>query len=50
MADAFPCARVTEAELDERGDGPIWEMKFDLGGREREVDVDADNGAVLGSD
>jgi uncharacterized membrane protein YkoI len=49
VADAFPGARVTEAELDEENDGPIWEMKFELGGGKREVDVDADTGAILGS-
>ena len=47
---AVPGARVLEAELDERDGGPIWEIEFALGGREREVDVDADNGAILGSD
>lgn len=50
VADTFPGARVTEAELDERAGGPIWEVTFDLGGRERKIDVDADNGALLGSD
>jgi uncharacterized membrane protein YkoI len=49
VADAFPGARVTEAELDEENGGPIWEMKFELGGGEREVHVDADTGAILGS-
>jgi uncharacterized membrane protein YkoI len=43
----FPGARVLEAELDERAGGPIWEMKFQLGGDEGEVDVDAVTGAVL---
>jgi uncharacterized membrane protein YkoI len=47
---AFPGARVTEAELDERGGGPIWEIKFLFAGREQEVDVDALTGAVLGRD
>jgi Peptidase propeptide and YPEB domain len=47
VAAAFPGARVTEAELDERNGGPIWEITFDLGGGEREVDVDANTGAIL---
>lgn len=46
----FPGARVIEAELDEQGGGPIWEMEFLLGGREREVDVDAVSGAILADD
>jgi uncharacterized membrane protein YkoI len=46
----FPGARVREAELDERGGGPIWEVEFVLGGREREVDVDAVTGAILADD
>jgi uncharacterized membrane protein YkoI len=50
IADAFPGARVTEAELDERNGGPIWEMKFDIGGDEDEADVDAVTGAILGDD
>lgn len=48
IARQFPGARVTEAELDERGGGPIWEMTFVLRGGEREVDVDAVSGAILG--
>ncbi len=44
----FPGARVLEAELDERDGGPIWEMKFQQGGDEGEVDVDAVTGAILG--
>ncbi|MEV1286551.1 PepSY domain-containing protein [Micromonospora sp. NPDC049679] len=43
----FAGARVTEAELDERDGGPIWEVKFLLGGGEREVDVDAVTGSIL---
>jgi uncharacterized membrane protein YkoI len=46
----FPGARVIEAELDEENGGPIWEMEFVLGGREREVDVDAVSGAILAGD
>ncbi|MEV6812652.1 PepSY domain-containing protein [Micromonospora sp. NPDC051296] len=46
----FAGARVTEAELDERNGGPIWEIEFVLGGREREVDVDAVTGAILADD
>lgn len=44
----FTGARVTEAELDERDGGPIWEVKFQLGGGEREVDVDAVTGLIGG--
>jgi uncharacterized membrane protein YkoI len=43
----FPGARVIEAELDEQDGGPIWEVEFLLGGREREVNVDAVSGAIL---
>lgn len=43
----FAGARVLEAELDERGGGPIWEMEFRFGGDEREVEVDAVTGALL---
>ncbi|TCC00427.1 hypothetical protein E0H26_01680 [Micromonospora zingiberis] len=46
----FVGARVIEAELDERDGGPIWEMEFVFGGREREVDVDAVTGAILDDD
>lgn len=46
----FPGARVVEAELDEQNGGPIWEMEFSLGGREREVNVDAVSGAILADD
>jgi uncharacterized membrane protein YkoI len=46
----FPGARVVEAELDERGGGPIWEVEFALSGDEREVDVDALSGALLADD
>ena len=47
VEEAFPGARVTEAELDERDGGPVWEMTFELGGDEREVEVDADDGTIL---
>lgn len=47
VAQRFPGARVVEAELDESGGGPIWEMEFRLGGGEREVEVDAVTGAIL---
>ncbi|MFC4069800.1 PepSY domain-containing protein [Actinoplanes subglobosus] len=46
----FPGARVLEAELDERGGGPIWEVEFRLNGDEDKVDVDAVTGAILGGD
>ncbi|MEU7908524.1 PepSY domain-containing protein [Actinoplanes sp. NPDC049118] len=46
----FPGARIIEAELDERGGGPIWEVEFSLGGDEREVDVDAVDGTILSGD
>ncbi|WP_111135113.1 PepSY domain-containing protein [Micromonospora deserti] len=46
----FPGAHVTEAELDEVGGGPIWEVKFQLGGGENEVNVDAVTGAIFGGD
>lgn len=46
----FPGARVIGAELDERAGGPIWEMEFQLGGDENDVEVDAVTGAVLGGD
>ncbi len=46
----FVGARVLEAELDERNGGPIWEVEFVLGGRERDVDVDAVTGAILADD
>ena len=49
ITQRFPGARVLEAELDERNGGPIWEMEFALNGREREADVDAVTGAILGS-
>lgn len=47
VVQRFPGARVLEAELDERGGGPIWEMKFALNGDEREVEVDAVDGTIL---
>ena len=47
VEQAFPGARVVEAELDEENGGPIWEIEFILNGREREVDVDAVTGAIL---
>ncbi|MEV6598601.1 PepSY domain-containing protein [Actinoplanes sp. NPDC051346] len=50
VENAFPGARVTEAELDEAGGAPIWEMKFERSGREDEVDVDATTGAILADD
>ena len=50
VTGAFPGARVLEAELDERDGGPIWEMEFALGGDEREVEVDAVDGRILGRD
>ncbi|GGQ87569.1 PepSY domain-containing protein [Couchioplanes azureus] len=50
VENAFPGARVTEAELDEAGGAPIWEMKFERNGREGEVDVDATTGALLADD
>ncbi|WP_326549838.1 PepSY domain-containing protein [Micromonospora sp. NBC_01813] len=50
VEQAFPGARVTEAELDEENGGPIWEMEFILNGREREVDVDAVTGDILRDD
>lgn len=50
VARDFPGARVTEAELDERGGGPVWEMTFLLGGAEREVEVDAVTGSLLRDD
>lgn len=50
VTQRFAGARVTEAELDERGGGPIWEVKFQLGAGEREVDVDAVTGVILGGD
>ena len=50
VTNQFPGARVTEAELDEVGGGPIWEVKFELGGGENEVNVDAVTGAIFGDD
>ncbi|OJF12807.1 PepSY domain-containing protein [Couchioplanes caeruleus] len=50
VEDAFPGARVTEAELDEEGGAPVWEVKFERSGREGEVDVDATTGALLTDD
>lgn len=50
VAARFPGARVTEAELDDRDGGPIWEITFALGGAEREVEVDAVTAAILGDD
>ncbi|MFV2020579.1 PepSY domain-containing protein [Micromonospora sp. LOL_023] len=50
VEQAFPGARVIEAELDEEDGGPIWEMEFILNGREREVDVDAVTGGILRDD
>ena len=47
---ANPGFGQTEAELDEENGGPIWEMEFVRAGREGEVDVDADTGAILGDD
>lgn len=46
----FPGARVVKAELDEEDDRPIWEVEFQLGGRENEVDVDAVTGAIRADD
>ena len=50
VTQRFAGARVVEAELDERDGGPIWEMEFILGGRDQEVDVDAETGAILAGD
>ncbi|MDI6104316.1 PepSY domain-containing protein [Actinoplanes sp. NEAU-A12] len=50
ITQSFPGARVLEAELDERGGSPIWEMEFSLNGKKREVDVSAVNGNILQGD
>ncbi|GGK29010.1 hypothetical protein GCM10010124_22210 [Pilimelia terevasa] len=50
VADAFPGARVTEAELDEADGVPIWEVKFRQGRGQAEVEVDAITGGILSDD
>ena len=50
VTDRFPGARVTEAELDEAGGGPIWEITFEAGDGENEVTVDAITGTILDGD
>lgn len=48
VTQRFTGARVTEAELDERDGGPIWEVKFVRPAGGGEVDVDAVTGLILG--
>ncbi|MET0414768.1 MAG: PepSY domain-containing protein [Actinoplanes sp.] len=50
VAERFPGARVVEAELDEEGGRPIWEIEYVLRGSGREVDVDAVDGQILTGD